>query len=114
MSSKDNPTSAAGKSRATTDNPGGTAGRNSPDTSVTDTHTAGTNWAELDDRDLHNAAVDRGITVNDKSRDELVGMLQAYDRDGTQGADAPASNHPATIEERAKEDEKRRERAQNG
>jgi hypothetical protein len=74
--------------------------------------TTGTAWRELDDRDLRNAASDRGITVNNASRDDLIVALEAYDRDGSQGGDAPAENHPATIEERAVEDEKRRERAQ--
>jgi hypothetical protein len=76
------------------------------------TATTGTAWRELDDRDLRNAAADRGITVNAASRDDLIVALEAYDRDGSQGGDAPAENHPATIEQRVAEDEKRRERAQ--
>lgn len=107
VSNKDNPASARG-------NPSGTAGRDSADQAATDTHRTGsTVWRELDDRDLRNAAVDRGITTNGMSRDDLIVALEAYDRDGSQGADAPAANHPATIEQRAAEDEKRRERTQN-
>lgn len=113
MSSRDNPQSGKTQSGAA-GNPSGTAGRDSVDQAARDTHRTGqTNWAELDDRDLHNAAVDRGLSVNDVSRDQLIASLQAYDRDGAQGADAPAANHPATIEQRAAQDDKRREDAQN-
>lgn len=95
LSNKDNPTSAASKQAQPATNPAGVA------------------WRELDDRDLRNAAADRGISINGTNRDEMIAALEAYDRDGSQGADAPAGNHPATIEQRAAEDEKRRERAQN-
>lgn len=96
VSNKDNPTSGAGKSAA-----------------PAATNPQGVVWRELDDRGLRNAAVDRGITTNEATPEDLIAALEAYDRDGSQGADAPADNHPATIEQRAAEDEKRRS-AQNG
>lgn len=68
-------------------------------------------YREWSDEDLTALAVDRGLTVNEVSREELIASHEAYDRHGSQGSDAPSENHPETIKQRAEEDAKRQREA---
>lgn len=68
-------------------------------------------YAERSDDELRSELMARGMTVAGQDRDSAIAALEAYDRDGTQGADAPTGNHPETLRRHADEEAERQRRA---
>lgn len=64
-------------------------------------------YSEWETVDLAREAIARGLTVAEQDRDSLIAQLESYDQHGTQGADAPAANHPETLRRRADEERER-------
>lgn len=68
-------------------------------------------YGEWETVDLGREAIARGLTVAEQDRDSLIAQLEAYDQHGTQGADAPAGNHPETLRRHAEEEAERQRKA---